>query len=239
MKGLYFLIDACTLIVPLLFSFHPKIRFYSSWKSFFTGSMLVAIFFIGWDIAFTHAAVWRFNPRYVTGVYLVNLPIEEVLFFICIPFSCVFTYYSLEKFFDLSWTPRAEKQFCVLFSGALLILGSIFTDKAYTAITLLSTALVIVFLTFMVHVAWLGKAVSTYGILLVPFLLVNGILTGAGLQEPVVLYNNQENLGIRLWTIPIEDVLYGLELFLLNVFAYESIRKKYSTEPAILTTPHR
>jgi lycopene cyclase domain-containing protein len=233
-KTLYLLIDGCTVIVPLLFSFHPKIKFYTSWNSFFKGSLLVAIFFIGWDIAFTHTGVWRFNPRYVTGVYFVNLPIEEALFFICIPFSCVFTYYTLDKFFNLSWTPRAEKQFCVLFSGALLILGSIFTDKAYTAVTLLSTALVIVFLTFIVHAPWFGRAVSTYGILFVPFLLVNGILTGAGLQEPVVLYNNHENIGIRLWTIPIEDLLYGLELFLLNVFAYESCRKKYSTEPVIL-----
>jgi lycopene cyclase domain-containing protein len=179
--------------------------------------------------------IWGFNRRYVTGVYLWNLPLEEVLFFICIPFSCVFTWYCLDKFFKLSWPPRGETLFCVFFPGALLIAGSIFIDKSYTSSTLISTAILIVLLKFPLRVTWLGRAVIVYGILLAPFLIVNGILTGSGPKEPVVLYNNRENLGIRLLTIPIEDVLYGFELFLLNVFTYETLRKKYFSKSVIKT----
>ena len=60
-----------------------------------------------------------------------------------------------------------------------------------------------------------------YLFLLIPFFIVNGILTGTGLEAPIVWYNNQENLGVRLLTIPIEDAFYGFELILLNVFFYE------------------
>jgi hypothetical protein len=64
---------------------------------------------------------------------------------------------------------------------------------------------------------------------------VNGIHNGTGLDEPVVRYNNLENLNIRLFTIPVEDVFYGFELILLNLFIYlyllrkKDFRKKINT----------
>ena len=80
--------------------------------------------------------------------------------------------------------------------------------------------------------------ISIYPVLLIPFFFVNGILTGSGLQEPVVWYNNAENSGIRLFTIPVEDVFYGFELILLNIFLYEYFKSKnkikYETQQLLI-----
>jgi lycopene cyclase domain-containing protein len=76
-------------------------------------------------------------------------------------------------------------------------------------------------LKFYFKIDWFGKAVSVYAILLIPFLIVNGILTGTGLEEPVVRYDNSENLGIRILSIPVEDVFYGFEMILLNIYLYK------------------
>jgi lycopene cyclase domain-containing protein len=225
MKNLYLAIDLLTIAVPFLFSFHPKLQFYKHWKAFFSANLVAAAIFIAWDVLFTHWKVWGFNPNYVTGYYLVNLPMEEVLFFICIPFSCVFTYHCLNNFFKFSWKERTEKWVIGILSLILILFGILYWGKAYTSATFISFALFILLLKFVLKVTWLPKILSIYPVLLIPFFIVNGILTGTGLEAPVVWYDDLENLGIRMGTIPVEDVFYGLELILLNLFLYEKIKR--------------
>ncbi|MFZ1617834.1 MAG: lycopene cyclase domain-containing protein, partial [Flavobacteriales bacterium] len=63
-------------------------------------------------------------------------------------------------------------------------------------------------------------------ILLLPFMIVNGILTGSMLEEAVVWYNDAENLGVRIGTIPVEDVFYGLLMVLVPITIYEALLKR-------------
>lgn len=62
-----------------------------------------------------------------------------------------------------------------------------------------------------------------YAVSLFPFYIVNGILTSI----PIVLYNNQQNLGFRVGTIPFEDHFYSMGLLLMNVYLYEFFQSKY------------
>ena len=227
MKFLYLLVDFFTVLVPFLFSFHSKIKFNKNFKAFFIANVISAIIFIIWDILFTKLGVWGFNPDYISGIYFINLPIEEILFFVCIPFACVFTYHCLNLFFKIEWKAKTESIFVQFFSGILLITGIYFSSKLYTASIFISLSLLLVYLKYIAKINWLPKLVMIYPLLLIPFFIVNGILTGSGLEEPVVWYNNDENLGIRLFTIPIEDIFYGFELILLNVFVYEHFKIKW------------
>ena len=228
MKSLYLLVDFFTVLIPILFSFHPKIKFYKQWKPFFISNLIVASLFILWDSYFTKIGVWGFSPAYISGIYFINLPVEEILFFVCIPYACVFTYFAMNLFYNLHWENKTERIIVLIFSGILMFSGIYFYSRLYTSWSFISLSVLLFVFKFFLKVNWLGKLMTIFILLLIPFFIVNGILTGTGLESPVVWYNNNHNLTIRILTIPVEDIFYGFELVLLNVGIYEFIKIKFS-----------
>ena len=227
MKFTYLLINLFTIIVPLIFSFHPKLNFYKTWPAFFPAVIITAIIFITWDTYFTAQKVWGFNPAYLTGCHICNLPLEEILFFFCIPYACVFTYHSLSIFIKKQFPKKGFRWFTIIFIIVCVLLALIYRNRQYTLYTFTFLALLLFVSRFIVKVNWFPQFYITYSLLLIPFLIVNGMLTGTGLQNPVVWYNNQQTIGIRILTIPVEDVFYGMDLILLNVLLYAAFQNKF------------
>lgn len=221
----YFLILLASLLGPLALSFDKKVAFCKSWKYVFPAMILPALFYIGWDMYFTAQGVWHFNPNYITGIYLYNLPMEEVLFFFIVPYCCVFIYACIRAYFP-QWSNAVigEKIF-LLIAILLLVVGILFFNRAYTSWTFLLNAF-FMFLIYFTRRKWKAFDITafliSYLIILIPFLLVNGFLTAI----PVVLYKDAENLGIRIYTIPLEDVFYGMLLIMMNIGLYERVQWK-------------
>ena len=221
---LYLLINFFTIIIPFIFSFHPSIQFYKHFLSFIKSIFLTCLIFIVWDIFFTHLGVWGFNKKYVIGVYFFNLPIEEVLFFICIPFACIFTIFCFDKFKKIPINYKVEKMIHIIIYFLSLSIILFFYKKKYPLFVFVSLPILIIVLKYIFKVNWLIKVYFVYLFLLIPFLIVNGILTGTGLQEPVVWYNVNQIIGIKILTIPVEDIFYGLELIILQYGLFEFIK---------------
>jgi len=224
MKFTYLLIDLASVSIPFVFSFHPRIRFYKEWKFFLPVLFFVTIIFCIWDALFTQLGVWGFSAVYTTGKKIFNLPLEEVLFFICIPYACAFTFHCFRIFKVRNFFPKTVRIATVL-SLALLICSGIFFSKLYPLVTFLLLA---AFLLLLRKKNYLGLFFTTYLLLLIPFFVVNGILTGTGLKEPVVWYNPEEIIGLRLFTIPVEDIFYGMLMVLLNVAGMQWMKEKFS-----------
>ena len=173
--------------------------------------------FIPWDIAFTNSGIWGFNPTYLTGISFLGLPLEEWLFFLCIPYACLFTHYALEELFPrMAFRKKTMKVIYFSLVTALVLILWYQYEHWYTLVNF-SFALVVLGIAFNYFQDELPRFFATYLIILIPFFLVNGILTGTGIEEQVVWYNNAENLGIRMGTIPVEDTIYNLGM-LLTVF---------------------
>ncbi len=216
----YFLILACSVAGPLALSFDKKVAFYKKWKYLFPAMIIPAALYIIWDFYFTSKAVWSFNPNYITGIKVYNLPIEEVLFFIIIPYCCIFIYECVKVYCPkLKNTISADVSLKIL-AALLLITGVFFYNRYYTSWTFIFTA-AFIFIIYLAKDFFISfnalLFVASYAVMLVPFLIVNGLLTSI----PIVLYSNAENLGIRIYTIPFEDVFYGMLLILMSVTLYE------------------
>jgi lycopene cyclase domain-containing protein len=79
-------------ILPFILSFWRPLKFYQNWPSLIYSIFIILIIFGGWDIFAVFRQHWYFNPDGVWHFKIVNLPLEELLFFIIIPFCCIFTW---------------------------------------------------------------------------------------------------------------------------------------------------
>ena len=104
-------------------------------------------------------------------------------------------------------------------------------DKWYTSVNFLVGALALTIHYLLFKEKYLGRFIFAYLVHLIPLMICNGILTGGLTEEPVVIYNNSENLGIRIWTVPIEDLIYSMTLLLINISFLEYFRKTQTISP--------
>lgn len=225
MNYLYLLLNLGSLSIPFIFSFHPKLKFYRLWKPLFISIFFTMLIFIPWDIIFTTKGFWGFNSNYLLGINILNLPLEEWLFFICIPYACVFTHFSLLYYFpNLKLSNRLTKliSYFLILIFTIVIIYSF--KKWYTLINFTLALLVIIF-SLNKQLELLSKFYLTFLVMLIPFFIVNGILTGSFIENEVVWYNNSENLNLRLFTIPIEDSVYAFSLILLNLLFIQFYKK--------------
>jgi lycopene cyclase domain-containing protein len=232
MEHYYYLgLDLFSISFPLAASFEPRIRFWRKWPGLFTGIGVMAVVFLVWDAIFTANGVWGFNPRYILGPRFLHLPFEEWLFFLAVPYSCTFLYEVMRYYVKRDVLGRHARPLSIALIAVLLVVGIATWGRIYTNVTFFCTALFLAYHVFVAKSPWLGRFYMGYAVSLIPFFLVNGILTGWLLPEPIVWYNNAENLGIRLNTIPIEDSMYLLFFLLIVITFYERPLKREHGDP--------
>ncbi len=85
-------------IGPLVLSFWPGLKFWQKWRALAGSIALILVIFGTWDVIATVRGHWVFHPQKVWNLRIINLPVEEVLFFVIIPFCCIFTWEVIHYF---------------------------------------------------------------------------------------------------------------------------------------------
>jgi len=225
-KYFYCYVLIATIIYPLLQSFESKLKLYKKWKSLLPALLLCVIIHVPIDVLFTNLGVWSFNPNYILGIKAFNLPIEEWLFFIVIPYACVFIYEVLNYFFEDIKPMKIIFNLSLVFGVVLILIAAIYYKNLYTCLYFCLASL-ICFIAFYFKPIWWGNFLRSYLITLLPFLVMNGLLTGSFTESPIVLYNLDHIIGYRLLNIPVEDTVYNFVILAEVIASYEFLRKLF------------
>jgi lycopene cyclase domain-containing protein len=224
----YLIINFLIILFPFILSFESKIKYYKNYRALFISILIVGLGFVVWDIIATYFHHWSFNSDYILGKKIFGLPFEEILFFITVPYSCIFIFEALCFYLQKDRFGIADiksKLFhkVLLFIGFISILLSIIFRSQYYTSTLFLFFGVTIFVIerfypslFRSHIYWMFIAL-TY----IPFFVVNYFLT----SKPVVLYHQNAILGIRVTTIPVEDFIYSFSMLTLYLFVYLKFKK--------------
>lgn len=222
MEFSYLLINFLTIFFPIVLSFDKRVQFFKSWKYIFPGLMLTGLLFLFWDYLFTIYGVWSFNPEYIIGFNILNLPIEEILFFVTVPFACIFIYECLNYYIKPDLLKSVSKVISYIFIAFSILMLFLFYDRVYSLITFGLLAAVLIIAEFFMKSTIMSRFYLAYFVSLIPFYIVNGLLTSI----PIVMYNDAENMAFRVGTIPFEDHFYSLSMLLINILFFEYFRKK-------------
>lgn len=205
-----------------MLSFDKNLTFYKKIGFYLQSILIVSTAFIVWDVFATKHGDWAFNPDHLIGVYFFGLPLEEILFFITVPYSCIFIYETVK--FYVKEKSYSNSTYIFLIPAAILILNAIiFFEKNYTSTVSVFAALFFVLAILLNKPLllsrnfWISIAV-TY----IPFFLVNYFLTSL----PIVTYNDEENWGIRVTTIPLDDFIYSFAMISLWILFYDITKKR-------------
>lgn len=215
--SLYLWINIAVVAVPLILSFERELKFYKNFPAFITSFLTAGIAYIWWDYVATARGDWSFNEIYITGIKILNLPLEEVLFFITVPFACIFIYETM-SFYLPDKKIRANK---ILFNTIVvifLLLAFYFREQDYTFTVLLFSALFLfISVNFFPRLLQSRNYYLFMIAVIIPFFVVNYILT----SMPVVIYNQQAITGIRITTIPLEDFFYLFSMLSYYLLVYK------------------
>jgi len=218
----YFIILLLSFIIPLIFSFEKQIFFIKNYKNVLKSIFVVAIPYLIWDEVFTVNKVWGFSSERTVGIKILNLPLEEVLFFVIIPYALIFIY-EVINFYLNDKSIQFNKKIFLLASIVFFILALVFSSKVYSFVQFLITAL---FFITAYYFKWKIPVSRNYWILValsfIPFFVVNYFLT----SFPVVWYNENEIIGLRIITIPVEDFFYHFTLTSFYILAYNYFKMK-------------
>jgi lycopene cyclase domain-containing protein len=235
----YLFVLGITFIAPFILGFHPSVAFNRQWQKILRGIFWIALLYLPWDMLKTYFGVWSFNDAYISGIFLTNLPLEEVLFFVATPFACLFSYACVQYYWPKQNTDTEKFKkpalwgLITLIVLALLVLRQNITGWYTTSAVAVAIAMSIwAYTRLSKRQFFLG--LLTWAILLLPFYICNGILTGIAfweypfwntemidIKDAVVLYNNAENASIRIWSVPLEDFFYGIGFYWISVLNWE------------------
>ncbi|OYN94565.1 lycopene cyclase domain-containing protein [Enemella evansiae] len=88
----YLLLMAGCLLITLPLEFVLRARVYRRPLRLLLAMLPVLVVFIAWDVLGILRNHWSYNPRFVTGIQLGVMPLEELVFFIVVPICGLLSY---------------------------------------------------------------------------------------------------------------------------------------------------
>lgn len=221
-QNYWYILILFTLAGLTMFLFVKKsIVFIMEFKYMLPAIIFTSAIFIMMNKRFIESDIISFNNNYLIGKTILKLPIEEWLFLLVISFFSFSVYLLVSERFANFEKPDL---FYAISLVLLLVIGFVAWTSREKLIPFFGFFLLAIYFAYTLFrnrfKTHFGKFYITYLIVALPFLIVKAILN----TLPVLLYNNEHTLGIRLFSMPVEEFGYLFLLMLINVTIFEYLR---------------
>jgi len=222
MNYTYLLINLAFLLIPVLLFSVRQLNFTEQSK-FIILAVLINVFAFSVPTEFlTQLKVIAFNPSYMTGMTLWQLPIEELLLSLILPLCGLSVY----LFLNLRFPDNGPEKYSLAVSNmmigvciAMLYFGH---QKLYTLFTFSILIVFIVYIEYMNKIRFMYRFYRAFLVSLIPFYILYGVLVNL----PVVNFNRLQTLNFSQLNIPFEAPFYFMGMLLLTVYLFELFKSR-------------
>ncbi|BCU69643.1 lycopene cyclase domain-containing protein [Stygiolobus caldivivus] len=208
-------IDLMILLPGIVFTIIPWTRRLRNYRAILPAIGLTALLFLIWDFIAVKVGTWNFNPEYVLPFRVIDLPVEEVEFFFVVPFSSLVFY----EVYDVKVKAKLhiKKEVFTALGSIILASSLLFISHSYTFVVLIYLGASFIISSFidpemLNSLSFWLFVLTTYA----PFLVFDYFLTSL----PIVIYGKGATVGVSVTTIPVEDFLYSLSMFIYYALFY-------------------
>lgn len=197
------------IAVPLAAAVWPwRFRWTSrQWRRFSLVTILVSLPWIILDMWSHGRGWWQYSPEHTSLWRIIGLPIEEVLFFVVVPFACLALLSGIERSTSQRYLPH---RVVITVCGVIVVAAAVMALLISRERTIFDAILAIIVIAVMAS-QWQRWTISDgiwWLVVIGLFLICNTILTSV----PIVTYNYNYGSMVRIGSIPVEDVFYNLSL---------------------------
>lgn len=207
------------IFVPVaLISFLTPISRYRKYRPLIISIAVVAPVYIIWDQLAVIFGTWKFDSSHVIGIFFFHLPVEEVAFFLVVPFSTLLIFEVIRSHIREKISVRNMEIVSSIIIILLIMLGLFNISRSYTSIaSFFAAASISIGIVFdrqlMTSVSlWIYIAISY-----IPFVFFDHLMV----TLPVFTYGKGAIIGLRIADIPVEEFLYVFSLLLSYAIVYD------------------
>lgn len=212
------------IFIPVaIISFLTPISRYRRYKPLLFSIGVVAPIYILWDELAVIYDTWSFDKYHVIGLYFFYLPLEEVAFFLVVPFSTLLIFEVLRAKIKGDFPKRIVTFVGLILSAFFIIFGLLYISKSYTSVASFFAAFSIITALILDRDLMVRKSLWLYiAISYIPFIFFDHIMVSL----PIFTYGKGSIIGIRIWGIPFEEFMYVFSLLLLYTVFYDFSRNR-------------
>lgn len=222
MNYTYLLAELGLLIVPVMLCLQKELKFQQNSK-FIVLSLLINVFVFSVPTELlTQLKVIVFNPPYLTGTVLWQLPAEELMMLFILPFTGLSIYCYLNYRYPANALEKYSFALSNMLLGICVAMLYFGHSRWYTLLTFSLLLAFIVYIEYVSKIRFMYRFYRAWLISLIPFYLIYGIL----ISRPVIQYNASETLRLDFGNIPFESQFYYMAMLLLTVYFFEFFKSR-------------
>lgn len=228
---LFLLINLIALLIPVLFSIWKKTFREINWLALIVAILCSGTFFVLRNYYLIHIGVKVYNPEHLIGSYIFGMPIEDILFFVTVPYAFIFIYRWTTKYFKHLEIQQFTYVFSLILTLTSILLSVVYYDHIYTFLTVSVLAIFNGVVYFGYTPKWYSKFLIAFFLVTLHYILIDGIIT-LSVENKIVFHAEDSVIGLYFFSIPIEDLLGFFLLFLMVTTCYEVFQKKLYAKKA-------